>query len=120
MVTIFEKTKSLGGKEVLSQVLSDAALKAMVFTPETFDAREFEEMHLGMINPAPASGGFCIEEGKNIQEILKTLGKTSRIQDMNLTKVSSRNRVFTLYMQQFMASGDKIALDILDIFEVSP
>ena len=94
----------------------------MVFTPEAFNGDLYKKMRAG--SPVKfkhqPSGGFCIEGGKTIEEIMTNLGSTIWIPDMNPLKLASRDRIFTLYMQQFMASGDKTALAILDLFEVSP
>ena len=119
---ICAKTKSAGGAVELPDELQNTAVKGMVFTPEAYDAGLFRKMHAG--HPAEfrgqASGGFCIENGKTIEQIMIKLGSSSSIVGMNTSIASSRNRIFTLYMQQFMASGDKTALAILNIFEVSP
>jgi hypothetical protein len=117
---IVQKTRAAGGSAVLDKALKNSALKAMLFTPEKFDAAKFDAMHKGTTKKIIPSGGFCIQEGKTIEEIMDKLGKCSSIADMNPAKRGTRNRIFTLYVQQFMASNDKIALAILDLFEVSP
>ena len=91
------------------------SLAMMVFSPESFDQERFDALRTG--TSTGTAGGFCIESGKTIKEI-KASFRSSRFVDLNQSTDDGKQRLFDLYVQQYMASGDPCVDEILKIFDV--
>ena len=92
------------------------ALKSVTFSGLAFDKDRFDKVLSGMLDAdRDVVDGSCIPPGKSIDELKKIFDRRSYV---GMGNAESKQRLFKLFMEQFMKSGHPVITDILKVFKV--
>ena len=93
------------------------ALKSVTFSGLAFDEDRFDIVSSGMIDAdRGVVDGSCIPPGKSIDELKKIF--PVRRSFVGMKNDESKQRLFKLFMEQFMKSGHPVITDIWKVFKV--
>ena len=93
------------------------ALKSVTFSGLAFDQDRFDKVLSGMLDAdRDVVDGSCIPPGKSIEELKKIFDRRSFV---GMKNAESKQRLFKLFMEQFMKSGHPVITDIWRVFKVA-